>query len=1420
MDWNSLLKGLGAVISAVIPTAKQRLAERKAGISPESVPISVDEKLMDESLRRLGSIQSHDPWWTTHIADLEAVVLRPETFCKPAVREWLSCTPVRADLKAAAKAKLNSQNIHVDIFNRLVGTYGEATGEDRRYAEGAIKIAVAYLQAGVQGAVRDAGNAALVQATAAFTVQTIQDGFTTLAEVAGLAKNPHVSAWFTEEARRDLGKILRRRASPGQDTASDLRNLLNDFEDGWRLAAADISVKQEVRYWLARVEAGSGKPDVAEKALTAIAAEGFKVTEAAWGLVDLGKGQPNHALRRLRDLRDMDSQTVMFHIPLKTDGAMAALAFVDELKPSDSSAFTPTGWNNICATLISVGRVNDAVVYLKMLSPAVLEQCTHLYYMHAVSFLLPMVPPDRYTSVMQEGFTSVYEHLLDSPDAVCARETALNAAKKALACAQEADDHLIAERCENGICNLRLLDPLTREEEIAAIKAQMADGAAAVKVISLVRMHNIAFDSEPMERYLAHCRKMGGLTSDQLRAELYLLDHSERIGELRRFLEDQWSNLLSDNDLEKLTVKRVETYVTLDDFDSATAFLETQRTSINTAIASRLDLMLRNAKGEDASDAALALYSESSSIGDLWNLVLILKSKNHWQRLAPYSEELFRREPNFDTAILRLNCLRRTRASANVVSAFLKSTVGLVQQRPEIRSARAWALFDDGDHLAAKQLNDELMSERSDGVDIALDINIAIRTGDWERFPIISAKAFEMRAQLHSQMLLSLAKLVGFTDPTQAVALAQEAVDRDCNDPAVLIGAHMVAIAARRDDLAMPWVHKAAELSKDKDGGLIRTYSHRDLVEFMNSSAESWKHKNEMYRTGQVPIHMAASMFNAPLTQMLVGVPRRNASEVDARRRQPTPIRTGKRRPIPAHGFSRIALDITALIILNELDRLKDVFQSYSHIFISPRVMETMLSDREKVAFHQPSRISEVKPLMALLTARRIKVVRATGEAPILNEVGDEIASLLKAARDQGGQLVHPGVLFKASSFMEEHAELGELVSLVTDPIDVANALLQNGSITKTLHDEGVDYLLHTGSIARSAVTDGSPLFIDGLAFQYLQQAKLLQPLINSGHAVSIHQNTVDEWQALLATEPQTEEMKAALDGIRLMLREGLMSGKVQFLTQSRRQRGQLNEIALLPVMDLLEDISPVEAAVVDDRMFADNSFLSDSNGVTVPLLSSLDILDALVARGTMSADAYRDALHTLRARCFFCIPIPSADLLRFLEGASVVEEKLRETAELRVIREYLARLHSTDVLCTPSDLEYLDALWNCGTFAIAKLWENDSIPVGETIAKADWVATNVIPCVELSMRFALDGPDRMRQVAAAQGGVILLGISSNTERRQAQAKWTGDSCLADYLPANFDVLDEISAQAADALVRRTQEVVIEFERKNSTTTA
>ena len=1420
MTWYWIPKAVFGLFSGVAKIIKPRLAERKAGSVPESVPKSVDEGLLDDALRRLGTIEPNNSWWTSTISRVEAVALRPELFCRLAVREWLSIQDNREDLKAATRAKLSQQKIPAAIVERLILSYTsiDSTGEHRNYAKNAITIAVAFLQASIQSRVHDLGGVAILQATALHTGEEMRGGFAAITEAVNLKRNPHIGPIFTTVARGDLGKILRRRASPNQDTGRALRNLLNDFEPGHRLAVADQSIKDEVRCWLARVESGSGHAEVANTLLTELESTGFTVPDAAWGLLELGKNQSDLALRRLRDFNDMDSQTVMFHITLETSGVLAALVYVDELRLSNSSAFTPTGWNNVCATLFSVGRFDDAVEYLNMLSHEVLEQCTYLYYQYAISRLLPMVPLDRYNSVMQQGFSSVVDRLLDSPSAVRARVVALDAAKKALACARDADDYVIAERCENGIRSLRLLDPSTREDEIAAITAQIADGATAVKMIWLVRVHEISFDAGPLQRYLTQCRKMGGLTPDQLRAELYLLNRPEQSAELVRFLTDEWNSLLPDNNPEALTVMMVHALASIKDFDGATAFFEGHKTDIAPLVSGRLDLMLREARGEDATDRALELFKSSNAIEDLSNLVQILEQKRQWKRLSPHAAELFIREPNFNTAMLRLRCLRHTKASAAEQNSFLKSTVEHVQQLPEMRSARAWALFEDGDHTAAKALNDALLAERNEGTDIALDINIAVRTGDWERFRDISVKALEIHShsQLHSQMLLTLAKLVGFTDPERALLLAQEAVTKDGSDPAVLLGAHAVAIAARRDDIAMPWVHQAADLSKGKDTGLIQSYSHKELVEFMLGNAESWRHKNEMYRSGKVPIHLAASMFNVPLTQMLVGASRRNSDAADVRQRQPIPICSGKRRPIPADVFSRVALDITSIFVLSKLERLQDVISSYDAVFISPRVMETLLSDREKVVFHQPSRIAEVKPLLDFLSAGRLEIIKEDGDAVLMQEVGDEAASLLKAAKLKGGQFVHPGTLFKVASLMEKQAELGAFASLLTDPVDVANALLRESRITNKVHQDGLGYLSRTGSASRSDVEGNTPLFFDRLALQYLQQAKLLQPLINSGHPVSVHKNAVEEWQALLATEPHAEVMKAALDDIRLTLRKGLISGKVKFLTKSRRPQGELNEIALLPVVDLLDDISPVEAAVVDDRMFAENSLLVDSKGITVPLLSSLDLLDTLVARGTMSAAEKRDALHTLRAGCFFCIPIPPHDLLLQIEGASVLDARIQETAELRVIREYLARLHSTDVLCTQSDLEYQEAIWNCGTYVIAKLWANEAMSDIETIARANWVVTNVIPDIELAMRFALDGAARIRSVAAAQAGANLLGISSNVGRRSAQAKWFEESCLARFLPANSDVLDEVAAQAADVLVHRTQEIAIELERNHS----
>lgn len=1416
VDWLSLLKPIGALFGALLPSIRQRNAERTAGKLPTAVAPSVVDDVLDGAMVRLGALRPDDPLWKRCIAGLEGTLVRPELFVTPSVREWASKPQVRAGLKKAAEISIARGAVPQDLIDRLADEYAEATGDHRRFADHPIRIAIAFLRASVLALTRDPGTTAIVQATASqlgAQIGKVDERVADLAVQAGLSRNAAVAERVNQEGRSDIQKILRRRATPGQQPVSDLKRLLGEFEAGGRLAGAEAALQNEVTYWLGRMEASTGDAAHAQQLFDELARRGYAIPGAALALLDLARNDPQTALRRVRDLTDAECRTAVFYILLKSKGAGAALRYVDDLMPADPSTFTATGWNNICVSMFSEGRTSDAANALSRLPAEVLGECTQLYYWYAVSKLLPLLPPDQQASLAITGFSAVANDLLDSPESISARAQALEAAELARQCALASDDQVVAERCATGVRSLRLLDPDTRDQETAAIAEAMNDGETAVRFVGLARAYNIKFDSQALEQYLSRTQILGGLNEEQLRAKWYLLQAPDRAGDLVRFLDEEWVNLKAHNSAEALIVSKVQALAGTEDFDGATAFLDAHVSDLGESVAPRLRLMIRDARGEDPTDEAADLFARSDAIEDLRNLVQVLVSRGQWRRLAPYAEKLFAREPNFRSAMLRLNCLQRIKAGANEVSAFLEGTVGTVDQRPELRSARARAHFEAGNHVEAKRLNDELAAERVDVDDLALDVNIAIRTGDWERFAALAARGWERRSQLDSRMLLSLAQLVGFSDPAQALTLAQEAVAKDGDDPAILVAANAVAIAARSDEVAMSWVHKAAELSKP--GGPVSTFSYRGMVEFMKSNAESWREKNELYRTARIPLHMAASLFNAPFAQLLIAVPRQNANEVDPRRRQPVPIRSGGRLRVAAHAFSRVALDITTLFILSELGRLGDVLDSLEEAFVSPRVMELLLDDRRRVAFHQPSRIAEVKPLSAWVASGHLKVTESRAEAALTKEVGDEAAVLLTEAKDRSGMFIHPGPLFKVASYMDEEASLGELEPLLAGPIDVVRALHSEGTITQAACDAAIADLQRRGMAARRAVAPALSLYLDGLAVQYLHQAKVLQPLLSSGRAIWIHRSTVDEWQALLATEPMTEELTAAIDELRRTVRAGLMLGKVKFLAQSRKQRDEMNAPALLPMIDLLEDATRVEAAVIDDRMVGGTPTLTDSTGKSVPILSSLDLLDALVTKGKLSKSSLREALHLLRSRCLFCIPIAPDDLIFYLGQATVEDGKLKETAELRTIRQYLARLNATDVLCTGADLNYQDSLWRVASIAIGTLWLDVGMAASDASARSDWVATNVMPDLELALRFAPDRDSRIDALAAARLAVAMMPPGVDRERRDAYTRWFERSRLGPLTPGNAGVLDLAAGNAGQMLVERNSEMADELRSRD-----
>lgn len=157
------LSGIGKVLIAALPFFRRGKAEREAGIDPVSAQDGRADDLLNGALGRLGALAPDDSILKKTISGIAAVAVRPEHFSKPYVREWLSLADTKKSLKVLAKAKLVSAPESKDIYEELIQSYIQMSGEQRILAEDCVMISVAFLKASVQAAANDVGVVAITQ---------------------------------------------------------------------------------------------------------------------------------------------------------------------------------------------------------------------------------------------------------------------------------------------------------------------------------------------------------------------------------------------------------------------------------------------------------------------------------------------------------------------------------------------------------------------------------------------------------------------------------------------------------------------------------------------------------------------------------------------------------------------------------------------------------------------------------------------------------------------------------------------------------------------------------------------------------------------------------------------------------------------------------------------------------------------------------------------------------------------------------------------------------------------------------------------------------------------------------------------------------------------------------------------------------
>lgn len=1391
---------------------RRLLSEQRAGRSvfPEEVRLMDVE--LDKTIARLRGEKIEDGWIEPFLTAVAHPLVTPEFLRGQEVKDWLTDQQVRCDLKALAIGQLlGNTSPDTGSHTRLIEAYSAVSSKPIQTAMEAISGIVAILVAGYQASLqtKPAPIAGLVQAATTEHREAIERVSRQVSSVAerinSIGSDALVVRIHTEQASKELLGILKRRTFRTDEARDQIRILVGKLSSG-ELRQADQAVRIEALYWATRLHAFEAQhiPQASmylQQLKELDQQHDVRIVEA---LILEHKGDAADALRILREINTGDGHSTFWSVLSRTQGKPAAMTWMEgQPDYKDAGFFTGIGWQNLAIALSEMGMWERAAATLATVR-ACADDWPDLAYVEGVINAALLLPVESRSLALQMNIFHPTIKTVQGLEADQIRAHAHACFDRAVRLLTDIGENKRAQGARNWILWLGLTD--SREERRKAaeneVRKAMSDGKQAVDYLHVALTFGIEFDRDPLIRYLANRKEMGGLEGQEVAAEVMLAEITMNAHEYAEFLERDEVRLSAQVPKSTLSGKRVEALLEDGQIARAKHVLEGHKHEFVDNDYDRLKVMITMREGGDARTKLEEIYSKTGDLLDLQNLVREVTKSKDWSALRPLLEELFRRERTVENALRLVECMQHDPKLGNAsVASLLNDNPDLVSGSYDLKSAKAWACLYLGNLKEARDWNDQLLKVRNHPADLLLDTNLAIQTGDWERFPAIVDREWERRESYDANLLLRLASLAAETDSSagRAFDLARLAASKAPDNPSILKEAYSLAFQLGRDHDADPgWMARALELSTEN--GPVYRVDMRSLVEKMvPANREREKLIERALLQGEVPLHMAANALHMPLTRTLLDIPKRNTELTDGRRRVIIPIISGARRIAELNPSSTVGLDITSIMVLAFLGLLQKVLRSFNRVVLSPDTMIFLLNERGRVRFHQPSRIKDAEILRELIEKGQLHIGQITVKPPqwLVEEVGHDLAELLEQARADNGWVVHPHPIHQLRTFLEKHAELREYEHLILSTTDLASLLLSAGKITSDLHNQARKFLVardkdsDRGRPPSSSILN-SPIYIDDLAITYLQQAQCLSSICRSGIDVRVHPSMKDEQSALVAASREGERLYEDIRAIRDCLREALADGTALFLPQQDVDKEKIESM-----FHFFSDTGPCDIVCIDDRCINRHGFLTDKKGRNVPIICALDLISHLENQGIINTEGKHVTFHRLRAAGFGLIPTTLDELEQLLRKANFdPENNLIENVELRVIRQYIMRIRSLIMVQSPLEEPFLTQLRLTSVIVIRRLWQDDNLPVDRVVAITNWVWSNVSPSPlewEHVTRLDHDGTAlRQKYVNYLIPLLSPLGLK-DPAKYDAFRRWIEQNVIAPLLPANDGLVDDLA---------------------------
>jgi len=494
--------------------------------------------------------------------------------------------------------------------------------------------------------------------------------------------------------------------------------------------------------------------------------------------------------------------------------------------------------------------------------------------------------------------------------------------------------------------------------------------------------------------------------------------------------------------------------------------------------------------------------------------------------------------------------------------------------------------------------------------------------------------------------------------------------------------------------------------------------------------AETW----QLLSRGEIPMFIAARPLNKTLTDLMLFPAFANLSESDPRRRAVIPAYSGVRLPKLIDVHSNVGIDASALLTLSFLNLLEKVLDAFDMIHLPHSTFNWLFDEKQKVAFHQPSRIKAAHHLRDLIAMGAVEVLvpSTLPDVELAAQIGDELASLIAEAEKTEERDNIPRVVVRSSpvhqltSLMDEEADMTRHAAVLSSCQFIVDKLREKGLLTSEEEKKARAYLQLQEKPWPNPpeIGDGAILYLDDLTVTYFLDTEVLDKLRAAGYRAIISPRKVSEINSLISYEEISAQVSETIERIRAAVNARIESGKIKIDKQHSIRDLRDRTLSAHPTVGVMGLASKCAAIIADDRFLNQNANIDDGNAQT-PVYSTLDVLETLVAIRSITFEKGLEHRTRLRRAAYFLVPISENELTTHLKASAIRDNKLIENAELKAIRENLLRVRMSSWLQTPKDLLWLDTSIQVLVQVLRESWRTGA-DIATVRCQSDWIVSQL----------------------------------------------------------------------------------------------